>query len=275
MEGSSSPLAAVRRILLPVDFSVSADRALPRALAFAEQAGAEVDLLHVLVPDVSCDEPAVLPRVAHARSRLDAVRLAYRWQVGARSRVAIHAHVSCAPTAAEGLRIHARRHRTDLLVMATHGWTGRGPDAVGSVTHALLQAPPCPVLVTPVDHPTPGRIGRVHVAFGASAPEGEALACAGSLAETFGAALFVHVPLPARAVVPVGAAEAEDAWAPPATVHRDVAACAPTAEVVYRPADEAAAFLPDDVQDADVVVVPSFAATAPSLFGAATVLVLG
>lgn len=277
MESSSIQLNGFQRIVLPIDFSTSADRALPRTLALAERVGAEVDLLHVLISDGDCEDPALFHRIAQARSRLDAIRLAYRWQVSGRSRVVIHTHVACAATAAEGIQTHVRRHHAGLIVMATHGWNGHADGQTGGVTRQILHAPPCPVLTVPAQRPTTGIIQRVHVAFGDAPRDRAALRLAAALTAAFSGTLLVYVPAPQ--LVPAGAADVARRpgdWTPPPAVMGTVAALLLQAEVIYRPvAPDAGGIPPEDVYDTDLAVVPSSERDALVPLNACSVLALG
>lgn len=213
---------ALHHIVLPIDFSAPADLALPRTLAIAERFGAEVDLLHVLVAD-SRDADTFF-RISYARARLEAIRLSYRAQLSGRVGARIHTHVVCAPTAVEGVLDHVRRQRGDLLVMTTHGWNGHNSVRAGSVTRAALAAAPCPVLTVPIHHPTPGTIGRVHVAFGDAPGHARALRFAAAMANRFGSTLRIYVPT--AAVVPVHSMrvdEKDGGWEVPAPLERAIA----------------------------------------------------
>src|SRR5690606_15448401 len=90
-----------QRIVLPTVLSAFAVGALPRALALAERAGAEVHLLYV-VPPVEAEgtvaptldaEEFGLWREERARARLQGLRLTYRYGLNSRNAVSIQTRI--------------------------------------------------------------------------------------------------------------------------------------------------------------------------------------
>jgi nucleotide-binding universal stress UspA family protein len=53
-------------------------------------------------------------------------------------------------TAAEMILEHARRMKTDLIALTTHGRSGLGRVVFGSVADEVLRKAPCPVLLVQV-----------------------------------------------------------------------------------------------------------------------------
>jgi nucleotide-binding universal stress UspA family protein len=146
-------MIAVRRILVPCDFSDFSRRALDHAAALSHWFGAEVTVLYAL--------PLV--------STLDALPIAVGpVPVAPVSKDAIHEELVrfTAPVAEKGLRCdivvaeggpvdqilgHATNLPADLLVMGTHGRSGFERWVLGSVTEKVLRKAPCPVLTVPKD----------------------------------------------------------------------------------------------------------------------------
>lgn len=136
------------RILVPIDFSRPSLKAIPYALAIARQFGAEVHLLHV-VDTTQYPPPTLLtlPLVPQAewnrrlRKRLEAVALKYR----------INGKVFALDprngTAYEEICAIAGELKADLIVIATHGYTGYKHIFLGSTAERVVQHSPCPVLV--------------------------------------------------------------------------------------------------------------------------------
>ena len=136
----------IGRILVPVDFSEHSQKALRYALAFASQFGAEVALVHVveqmvypgdwMYPPLAVTDFAMEKReqvIARLRA-LDAgsgvktqhvVRLGRAWQ--------------------EVVEI-AKEMKSDLIILATHGYTGLKHALLGSVAEKIVRHAPCPVL---------------------------------------------------------------------------------------------------------------------------------
>ena len=149
-------MIALKRILVPSDFSETSENALGYAKAFAEKFGAALHVLHILDDPFAYALPldAVVPppgfyeelqKAAH--KRLDQV-------LSQPERAQYNAEVVLKPGLpfAEILA-YAKEHQIDLIVMGTHG---RGPIAhvlLGSVAERVVRRAPCPVLT--VRHPEP------------------------------------------------------------------------------------------------------------------------
>jgi universal stress protein A len=141
---------ALKRILVPIDFSPLSKKALQYALRFAEEFRAGITLLHVIEPDVL---PAfdglmiarpISPNGTHAKCATRLKLLA--------SSTAIRATNYVQPTVRTGLPAHeiveaAKEFDVDLIVIATHGYTGWKHFAIGSTAERVARAAPCPVLV--------------------------------------------------------------------------------------------------------------------------------
>lgn len=140
----------LRRILVPLDFSDTAKKALQYAVPFGAAFDAEVRLLHVIQPYSVPIELGYLPPewaesqqrfVDVAREELD--KLCTR-EVGGRARAQVEVR--------EGVpwqEIIAAAHdnHADLIILATHGRTGLSHVLLGSVAERVVRHAPCPVLV--------------------------------------------------------------------------------------------------------------------------------
>jgi nucleotide-binding universal stress UspA family protein len=147
---AADPVAgAVRRLLVPIDFSAAGDAALDYAAALAALYGARVDLLHAVEVPTLPDAygvgvvwpgwgPEVEERTRAALGELAARRLpeAHRGDV----------HVEVGDPAAATLDACGRLE-ADLIVMGTHGRTGLARFALGSAAERVVQRASCPVLV--------------------------------------------------------------------------------------------------------------------------------
>lgn len=128
-----------RRIMVPLDGSPFSERALPLAVALAHRSGAELRLVHILVPfanrvfiEAEGGDPEYLTGLARRIAeesgvRVEAVRRVGRQAVGELSYY----------SAEEGI---------DLIVMATHGWGGLQRAWLGSVTDGLVREARVPVV---------------------------------------------------------------------------------------------------------------------------------
>lgn len=141
---------AIRRILVPTDFSAPSDRAFEYATALAGCLGASINLVHVLQDPFAGqaawefyipDSPEVREqRYQEARARL--------LELGARameSGIQLTAEVRVGhPT--EEINAAAIDYGSDLIVMSTHGRTGLPHLLLGSIAERVLRTAPCPVL---------------------------------------------------------------------------------------------------------------------------------
>lgn len=144
--------ARFRRILCPVDFSTSTTRAVGYAVSLAEEARAQLMLLHVL--DVPSE---ILAHPASAALEIDRIRAAAASDANRQ----LHALVpdpppTCTvkPIVREGaayreiLAVAAER-RADLIVMSVQGRGAVDLMVFGSNTARVMRAAACPVLVLP------------------------------------------------------------------------------------------------------------------------------
>jgi nucleotide-binding universal stress UspA family protein len=141
-----------KRILVPTDFSDPSGEALAAAMAFAELAGATLDLVHVAVEAIY----ALPPPVDMASLPIDMTRLMERAAEGlaaeeSRVRAAGIATDSATLIGRPDTEIVARAAAThaDLIVMGTHGRSGLAHALLGSVAERVVQHAHCPVLIVP------------------------------------------------------------------------------------------------------------------------------
>jgi nucleotide-binding universal stress UspA family protein len=140
----------LRKILVPTDFSTSAEQALDWAASLAEHYQAEIVLLHVLPPaslmwaaDLDAEqrmeqELAQLWTQTEARLQQEAVDL----QGGGKK---------VTPLVVRGQPFHeicevAKGHQVNVIVMGTHGRTGLSHVLLGSVAERVVRHACCPVL---------------------------------------------------------------------------------------------------------------------------------
>ena len=138
----------VQRILVPVDLSEASLKALKYASAFAQQCGAALFLVNVLEPPVYVAElgPAALPLADEAAVQGARRSLASLAKAEVSPRTCFHSHVE---VGCPWRRICdlARTHEADLIIVATHGYTGLKHTLLGSTAEQIVRHAPCPVLV--------------------------------------------------------------------------------------------------------------------------------
>ncbi|MDD5140372.1 MAG: universal stress protein [Verrucomicrobiales bacterium] len=150
-EGLLKPLSfELQRILVPVDFSDTAKKALQYAVPFANAFDAEVLLVHVVQPYTVPAEfgymPPELPVSQQeyensAREELDKLRTR-EIGVGTRAQVQVRVGVPWQEIVAA-----AGEAKADLIILSTHGRTGLKHVVLGSVAEHVVRHAPCPVLV--------------------------------------------------------------------------------------------------------------------------------
>ena len=141
LDRSMPPLQS---ILVPVDGSPPSLAALEHAVTLVEDGAARVVVLHVDAPE-EFSVGSATPMAPAPRKELDqALELAIR-----RARTRLGGRITRVTVAGEPLRAiieAAREGHHDLVVIGTHGRTGRLHALLGSVAEGVVRNAPCPVL---------------------------------------------------------------------------------------------------------------------------------
>jgi nucleotide-binding universal stress UspA family protein len=138
-------MIALKRILVPHDFSETSASAVTYAVALAKTFGAALTFLYVrdrtqtgLENEISLVEDGVIEK--EARDRLLRI-LSPADQAALNPEVSVRTGLP----AAEIVRF-AREDETDLIVLGTHGRGFVGHMVMGSVAEKVVRTAPCPVL---------------------------------------------------------------------------------------------------------------------------------
>jgi nucleotide-binding universal stress UspA family protein len=146
---------AIRKILVPTDFSAYADEAFRVAHTLARAVGAEVILFHVARPPAVVSEGG---KFLAEPGKADAVNLWDRFHsyqpTDAKVRVEHEVIVADKPRAGHILEI-LDKLGCDLIVMGTHGRSWLKQRLLGSVTEEVVRLARCPVMV--VKAPAPAK----------------------------------------------------------------------------------------------------------------------
>ena len=137
--------ARFRRLLVPLDGSSLAAKAIPVAGVLARRAGGSVHLASVQLPAA---RPAEITKaIEHeAKERVESYLSAEAEAVSTCHGLEVtRAVLDGSP--AEALADYARTNAIDLIVMTTHGRSGLGRFWLGSVTDSLLRCATMPVLL--------------------------------------------------------------------------------------------------------------------------------
>ena len=156
----------MKNILVPTDFSETANAALSQAVELADLCGGRITLLHVIFMDkirddlLGLDALENLTRVLNTPASeapytptnpVEALEEAARLRLNdAIEKVA--AGVAIEPAVAEGrpsveIVKYAGEHGIDLIVMGTQGRSGVGRAFLGSVADNVIRQAECPVMV--------------------------------------------------------------------------------------------------------------------------------
>jgi nucleotide-binding universal stress UspA family protein len=141
-------MAGFRKILIPVDFSDHASRALELGIELAKAFKAKLHLLHCYQINVGAISPygLVIPESFDRDIREAATRQIEQWRDKvAAQQVDVEAEVSpIFPS--EAIASTAERIHADLIVMGTRGLSGIKHVVLGSVAERTVRIAPCPVL---------------------------------------------------------------------------------------------------------------------------------
>jgi len=140
---------AIKRILYPTDFSSYSNQAYFHAVALAETHGASLTILYVFNPawedhderDVGADKEYWQGQLVQIRPTNPDIPVE---------------HVLVQGDPGVEIAQFASKGGFDMVVMGTHGRTGRERLLMGSVAEKTLRNAPCSVLVVKLPKGTPG-----------------------------------------------------------------------------------------------------------------------
>jgi len=139
-------MPALRRIVVPIDFSEPSLHALQFAALLAAQSGAALLPVYVAEHVVYFDETLAFPEHHVLEQMKEKLAQLAREQINAE--VPVFPHVEKGKPWAEIIRL-AEQHEADLIVLGTHGRTGLQHWLLGSTAERVVQHASCPVLVVP------------------------------------------------------------------------------------------------------------------------------
>ena len=140
---------SIKKILAPTDFSPASEKALKYAPRLADDFGSELTLLHVLEPAISPTFAGLPAAPAFSEEEMADAQESLRALVNS---VLAAGVAGARSTIRTGVATHeiveaAKDLDVDLIVIATHGYTGWKHFAIGSTAARVARAAPCPVLV--------------------------------------------------------------------------------------------------------------------------------
>lgn len=140
----------MKNILVPTDFSATANRAADIAIAIAEQSGAEIHFLHLQITPVlwvKLDKekeerfPETLKEIGHAKSELNKL-VKKAEEKGLKAEQFLVFDVG-----REEILKHIPFHHHDFVVMGSHGVSGAKELLIGSNTQKVIRESSVPVLI--------------------------------------------------------------------------------------------------------------------------------
>lgn len=146
-------MIAIKKILLPTDFSSLADHAAAYARQLAEMWGAELHVVHVTEPVA-----AALPTPETGGAAMMVLPNAADIQAAVTRFVAAHLRDTRVPVVSavlQGSRVtmvtnYAREQGIDLIVIGTHARGVVQRIIFGSMSKSVLETAHCPVLMVPL-----------------------------------------------------------------------------------------------------------------------------
>lgn len=153
MKRTSTTTVAVKRILVPIDFSSASQRAATLAFALARQLGAQVRCMTVV--NVLELPAALRASLRDIQTAADLERGIRTWLKGAFAKLTGGAGIEVDRRVRRGITEEeilkeVRRYKPDFIVMGSNGIARRFP--IGSRTRAVMRTTTVPVLVVrPVD----------------------------------------------------------------------------------------------------------------------------
>lgn len=139
---------SIQSILVPTDFSAPAAKALHEAVALAKQFGAKITLLNIVEPIGATPDFAYNPMVLEnekvmAMANEQLKRLVKKEDLGESVEKTLVRYGS----PYNEITAAAKSLKCDLIVIATHGYTGLKHVFLGSTTERVVRHATCPVLV--------------------------------------------------------------------------------------------------------------------------------
>ena len=142
-------MAAINKVIIPVDFSSNMDKVVEYAVPIADQLGAKVLFFHVVNDFKGYDMMLVHPSFMgmtkdleqQAEERITNLVKDYEQrEKGVSGNVIVG-------DAADEIISFAKLERADLIIIGTHGTKGLERVLMGSTADRVLKNAPCPVLV--------------------------------------------------------------------------------------------------------------------------------
>lgn len=144
----------LKRILVPVDFSEPSINAVPYALAFAKQFKAQLVLVHIVEQVVYPGDWMIPPFPTGDFASESREQLMAKLRSTCTEKAGKVTPIVRFGRAWQEIIEVAREQKCDMIIMATHGYTGLRHVLLGSVAEKIVRHAPCPVLTVRPDDAT-------------------------------------------------------------------------------------------------------------------------
>jgi len=142
-------MAAINKVVIPVDFSSNMDKVVDYGLSIADKLGAKVLFFHVVSDFQGYDMMLVHPSFIgmskdleeQAEERMAALVKDYEDRAGGVSGQVVVGN------AADGILQFAEVEQADMVIIGTHGTKGLERILMGSTAEQVVKKAPCPVLI--------------------------------------------------------------------------------------------------------------------------------
>lgn len=143
---ASNSSSQFKKILVPVDFSKTSQKALDQAVILAKQSKASLVLIHVVTFTVaaSVEQFSVIDWYQHLikEAKKDLEKLKQRLSNSVPIEIVVETGVPF-----DVICKTAKKKKVDLIVITTHGYSGIKHVLLGSTAERVIRHASCPVLV--------------------------------------------------------------------------------------------------------------------------------
>lgn len=180
-----------REILVPVDFSEPSDEAFRFALLWARHYDAHIHVMHdIEIPTETITGATIIREEMEEAYAESEQRMTELTQIREADGVTMRAEILRSTEPKRSILNYAEEHEIDLLVLGTHGRTGRVEKVIGSTAERVLRRSPAPCIVVSATNRSDS-LDRVVVPVDFSEYSEKALGHALEIADVFGAELIL------------------------------------------------------------------------------------
>lgn len=149
----------IETILVPVDFSEISLSALETAIKISARQNATITIVNVVEPIHTSHVTFATGMLDNAFNQLQDDSKANLKAIADKIKISHHVHLEIHSTtgvAYDGIVDAARKLKSNLIVMGTHGISGIREFFIGSNAYSVVKHAPCPVLTVPPGKPVEG-----------------------------------------------------------------------------------------------------------------------